>query len=249
MKKLAAILLALFIAVPGLKAQEADSIAKIQADFKEAGTADDKIDAKEMVELAGRALALAKAKKGRVGFMGCQWTFYICKIGEGDAKERKKLRQAAVDLAIERYINSPSLRDLMVEWQAFRPEDVAELSGYFDQVIAKTTKEGNKAAALEGKMQLLVSKDRLGQKLSDAESKELLDYWKKLVAEKGDQKNPNDRAGRTYKESLAGPIFVMENLSIGKVAPDIVGKDEDGVAFKLSDYRGKVVVLDFWGHW
>jgi hypothetical protein len=23
----------------------------------------------------------------------------------------------------------------------------------------------------------------------------------------------------------------------------------DGVPFKLSDYRGKVVVVDFWGHW
>jgi peroxiredoxin len=32
-------------------------------------------------------------------------------------------------------------------------------------------------------------------------------------------------------------------------APDIEGKDMDGVAFKLSDFRGKVVVLDFWGFW
>lgn len=36
---------------------------------------------------------------------------------------------------------------------------------------------------------------------------------------------------------------------VGAVAPDIAGKDLDGVAFKLSDYRGKVVVLDFWGFW
>ncbi len=30
---------------------------------------------------------------------------------------------------------------------------------------------------------------------------------------------------------------------------DISGEDMDGVAFKLSDYRGKVVLLDFWGFW
>jgi peroxiredoxin len=36
---------------------------------------------------------------------------------------------------------------------------------------------------------------------------------------------------------------------IGMVAPDIVGKDYDGVTFKLSDYRGKVVVLAFSGEW
>jgi len=39
------------------------------------------------------------------------------------------------------------------------------------------------------------------------------------------------------------------NLAIGKVAPEIEGKDVDGKKFKLSDYRGKVVVLDFWGDW
>ncbi len=37
--------------------------------------------------------------------------------------------------------------------------------------------------------------------------------------------------------------------AIGQVAPEIEGEDIDGVAFKLSDYRGKVVMLDFWGHW
>jgi hypothetical protein len=37
--------------------------------------------------------------------------------------------------------------------------------------------------------------------------------------------------------------------SIDKPAPDIVGKDLDGKPLKLSDYRGKVVLLDFWGNW
>jgi cytochrome oxidase Cu insertion factor (SCO1/SenC/PrrC family) len=39
------------------------------------------------------------------------------------------------------------------------------------------------------------------------------------------------------------------DLEIEKVAPDIEGVDLDSVPFKLSDYRGKVVVLDFWGDW
>ena len=39
------------------------------------------------------------------------------------------------------------------------------------------------------------------------------------------------------------------DTSIGAPAPEIAAKDLDGVAFKLSDYRGKVVLLDFWGHW
>jgi cytochrome oxidase Cu insertion factor (SCO1/SenC/PrrC family) len=36
---------------------------------------------------------------------------------------------------------------------------------------------------------------------------------------------------------------------VGDEAKDISGEDVDGKAFKLSDYRGKVVVLDFWGFW
>jgi hypothetical protein len=36
---------------------------------------------------------------------------------------------------------------------------------------------------------------------------------------------------------------------IGKPAPAIAGLDLDGKPFKLSDYKGKVVLLDFWGFW
>jgi len=51
------------------------------------------------------------------------------------------------------------------------------------------------------------------------------------------------------KTKATGELFEIERLQIGMLAPDIEGADLDGVAFKLSDYRGKVVVLDFWGHW
>lgn len=44
-------------------------------------------------------------------------------------------------------------------------------------------------------------------------------------------------------------MFEMANLSVGAEVPEIDGKDVDGAAFKLSDYRGKHVVLMFWGGW
>ena len=46
-----------------------------------------------------------------------------------------------------------------------------------------------------------------------------------------------------------GPRFAEERLQEGMVAPDIEGVDLFGEKFKLSDYRGKVVMLDFWGDW
>lgn len=53
-------------------------------------------------------------------------------------------------------------------------------------------------------------------------------------------------AGPTAEKN---PPIEASKLEIGQVAPEIIGPDFDGVEFKLSDYRGKVVVLDFWGDW
>jgi hypothetical protein len=53
------------------------------------------------------------------------------------------------------------------------------------------------------------------------------------------------RAG-TVGETAKSELYEIRNLTVGKVAPDIKGKDQDGTQFKLSDYRGKVVMLYFW---
>ena len=54
---------------------------------------------------------------------------------------------------------------------------------------------------------------------------------------------------RSIADSAASTIFELENLEIGKTAPDIKGEDIDGVEFALSEYRVNVVVIDFWGDW
>lgn len=59
---------------------------------------------------------------------------------------------------------------------------------------------------------------------------------------------PASRKG-VIGDAAKSAMHEMKNLVVGKVAPDIAGEDIAGVAFKLSDYRGKVVLLDFWGHW
>ena len=40
-----------------------------------------------------------------------------------------------------------------------------------------------------------------------------------------------------------------KDVQEGKVAPDFLGETLDGFKFNVSDYRGKVVVLDFYGFW
>lgn len=50
-------------------------------------------------------------------------------------------------------------------------------------------------------------------------------------------------------ETAAAQLFELQNLAIGKVAPEIVGVDLDGREMRLSDYRGSVVMIHFWGSW
>lgn len=66
----------------------------------------------------------------------------------------------------------------------------------------------------------------------------------KQAAEKfGDVQIPD---GGTIGEQAKAELFEIRHLLVGKQAPEIEGQDQDGKEFKLSDYRGKVVLLDFW---
>ena len=53
----------------------------------------------------------------------------------------------------------------------------------------------------------------------------------------------------TIGETVQTELFEIRNLAVGKEAPDIEGVDQDGRQFKLSDYRGKVVLLYFWSEY
>ena len=62
----------------------------------------------------------------------------------------------------------------------------------------------------------------------------------------GDVKLPyNETVGEVARTDL----FEIRHLTVGKVETDIEGEDQDGQRFKLSDYRGKVVLLYFWSEY
>ena len=50
----------------------------------------------------------------------------------------------------------------------------------------------------------------------------------------------------TIADQVKRELFDLRNLAVGKSAPDVEAEDQDGRKFKLSDYKGKVVLLDFW---
>jgi hypothetical protein len=73
--------------------------------------------------------------------------------------------------------------------------------------------------------------------------KEIEATFEQAAEKYGDVKLPDEG---TVAERARLALFELRHLSVGKEAPDIEAEDQDGRRFKLSDYRGKVVLLDFW---
>ena len=44
-------------------------------------------------------------------------------------------------------------------------------------------------------------------------------------------------------------LFEIRHLAVGKTAPNTESSTLDGKTVKIADYKGKVVVLDFWATW
>ncbi len=61
--------------------------------------------------------------------------------------------------------------------------------------------------------------------------------------------NSPEAKTKTFGALAEAALFELRNLAVGKPAPDIEGEDASGGKFKLSDYRGKVIVLSFSGNW
>src|SRR5262249_21642510 len=84
-------------------------------------------------------------------------------------------------------------------------------------------------------------------------AKECEGLFQLLVDKYGDLKRypnlPGEYGKITFGKAASAELCEMRNLAIGKTAPNIEGEDIDGKQFKLSEYKGKVVVIDFWGHW
>jgi hypothetical protein len=78
-------------------------------------------------------------------------------------------------------------------------------------------------------------------------SKEAESLYKRVIKDFGDLiDSDNKKLSETAKEKLDELPYP---ILVGKPAPEIEGEDIDGKKFKLGDYRGKVVLLDFWGNW
>ena len=134
------------------------------------------------------------------------------------AKSPHKDVQATACLSLGHFLNNRMQRlDLCKE----RPDLAKEFAGlYGKEYLAE-----------------LLRQDR------DKTNKEIEAVFEQAAQKYGDVKLPG---GEAVLERAQAALFEIRHLSVGQEAPDIEGEDQDGKRFKLSDYRGKVVLLDFW---
>jgi hypothetical protein len=106
---------------------------------------------------------------------------------------------------------------------------------------AQQPKLANQFVGLYGKEYLV----ELQRRDRSAVVQEIEAIFEQAVSSYGDVKLPG---GESVAERAKTELFAIRNVRVGNQAPDIEGEDQNETRFKLSDYRGKVVLLDFWSY-
>jgi AhpC/TSA family len=158
-----------------------------------------------------------------------------------------------VKLLLEHHLCNPDMGKICFELRSWSTQAWAE------KILAETAVKHPQRAVRGQALYALGDYHRYraqpwGEKLSEAEEAKRFAtasaYFTEVAQAYADVSTPDGRARLGDKAaSELTRIRNVPNLKVGKTAPDVEGEDLDGKRFKLSDYRGKVVVLDFWGHW
>lgn len=154
---------------------------------------------------------------------------------------RSNRRKAIVDRMLKHFGDAEEILDIVPGITIVNKDTAIEdLRGVFKNNPHSKVKAAAAFALFEQ-----LNKSDAEDEDADEVNAEIKKLRKMLVTDFAEEK---DRGGATYLAKIEAIEFAKK-LEIGKPVPDIVGEDVDGIEFKLSDYKGKVVVLDFWGDW
>jgi hypothetical protein len=153
----------------------------------------------------------------------------------GGSKELSKLYNDTVDLLVDRFVERHELAPLP-GWLG-QDDDPAWAEKHLRRLWEKNPAKDVKATAKFGLASILKNKDEASQPEAEKLFQSVIDESAKMPAQKH------------LVEQARQELDDLKLRGIGKPVPDIGGEDLDGKTFKLSDYKGKVVLLDFWGFW
>ncbi len=146
----------------------------------------------------------------------------------------------AFDTLLDKHIGSEKLKDVCFALMYGGPSEKSETR--LKTLIEKSPHDQVKA------MSTFALANYYKNAEEGVDESKVLELFESLSSNYGDLKI-HERANETFADMAKSSIFELKHLGIGKEAPEIEGEDLQGESFKLSDYRGKVVVLDFWGDW
>jgi AhpC/TSA family len=149
--------------------------------------------------------------------------------------------QKAIARLVEKYPDHPSIEQVCA---MLGQGGVPRADELLKAILEKTDKPKVKAAAALAMGRALAAKtDKLGDDPTEADK--VAAEGEKYLTMAVDLYKDNENQKKGAEQELKA----LRTLRVGKEAPEIKAGDLDGKEFKLSDYRGKVVLLDFWGHW
>ncbi|HIG04260.1 MAG TPA: hypothetical protein EYQ08_00790 [Planctomycetes bacterium] len=144
--------------------------------------------------------------------------------------------EQVVDRILVDYIEHPDLKDL-VRFGHYNPPSAQNL------LLLRAVADRSPHRSVQGSAFYALGKLLGSSEETRAEGKQLLERVQKEFADV-----PFFRE-TTYGEKVAGDLFELDHLQVGQVAPEIIGASIDGNLMQLSAFRGKVVLIDFWGDW
>jgi hypothetical protein len=112
--------------------------------------------------------------------------------------------------------------------------------------IATKIRQGSPHRKVQAAAALALAAELSGERADASDKVKARDVYLEVASRFADLAASN---GRNYGRTAQGFVFELDHLQPQMLAPDFEAIDENGAKFKLSDYRGKVVMLDFWGFW
>ena len=177
-----------------------------------------------------RFLAIEKEHRGTDD--GCRALMWII---------TEALDQTALELLLPAYLESERLEELCF------PLDMFATKPAFDAL--ETMSNGSPHRAVRGAATYVLAKlvkQAVDRDLDTAQPERVEGLYRRVLADYADLDHPE---GVTLGKAAERDLFEYLHLSVGRIAPEIEGKDLEEAGIRLSDYRGKVVMLTFWGHW